>query len=189
MSRIGRKTISLPSGVKLSRSGNVVTAEGPKGKLSFSLTDGIDIEVKDGKEIVVTRARENRRLRAMHGTTRALLANMVTGVSTGFTKVLELWGVGYNAEVEGDTINLNVGYNKPVPIKIPKGLEVKAERVSIQGENVWRISVSGIDRQAVGQLCAEIRRTRPPEPYKGKGIRYEGERILRKAGKSFQSGG
>ena len=188
MSRIGRKPVALPAGVKVTIKGREVVAEGPKGTLSFELTDGIAIAVADGKEIVVSRTREERWQRAMHGTTRAMLANMVTGVSTGFTKVLQLWGVGYNAESKGNTVVLNVGYCHKVELPIPKGIEVKAERISIEGTNVWQISVSGIDKQVVGQLAAEIRRTRPPEPYKGKGIRYEGERIIRKAGKSFQSG-
>jgi large subunit ribosomal protein L6 len=192
MSRIGRKPIPLPAGVKVVADAGMLRAEGPKGKLSMLLTDGIGVSVTDadgGQELVVSRAGEDRRLRAMHGTTRALVANMVTGVTAGFSKVLQLWGVGYSAEVKGQTVSLNVGYCHRVEVPIPAGLEVKAERISVEGTNVWQITVSGIDRQAVGQLAAEIRRTRPPEPYKGKGIRYENERILRKAGKSFQSGG
>ena len=113
---------------------------------------------------------------------------MVTGVSTGFKKVLQLWGVGYSASVKGSDVVLSIGFCHDVNIPIPKGLEVAAERISVEGTNVWQITVTGIDRQKVGQLAAVIRKVRPPEPYKGKGIRYEGERILRKAGKSFQSG-
>jgi large subunit ribosomal protein L6 len=191
MSRIGRKSIALPPGVKVASAGGEVRAEGPKGKLSMSLAEGIDVAVNagaTGEEIVITRASEERHLRAMHGTTRALIANMVTGVSTGFTKVLELWGVGYNAAVKGTAVTLNVGYCHAVEVPIPSGLSVETERASVEGTNIWRITVTGIDRQAVGQLAAEIRKTRPPEPYKGKGIRYQGERILRKAGKSFTSG-
>ncbi len=189
MSRIGRKPIPLPEGVQVNVEGRRVRVKGPKGELSLDLVDGINVQLEDGKQLVVTRAGEERRLRAMHGTTRALVSNMVTGVSQGFTKVLQLWGVGYSAEVKGNVVRLNVGYCHPVEIQIPEGLSVKAERVSVEGENIWQISVSGIDRQRVGQLAAEIRRARPPEPYKGKGIRYAGERIVRKAGKSFQSGG
>ncbi len=191
MSRIGRKTIRLPAGVKVVSAGGEVRTEGPKGKLSISLSDGIGVAVengRDGDEVVVTRTGDNRELRAMHGTTRALVANMVVGVSSGFSKVLELWGVGYNAAVQGSAVVLNVGYCHPVSVPIPSGLDVTTERASVEGTNIWRITVSGIDRQAVGQLAAEIRKARPPEPYKGKGIRYHGERILRKAGKSFQSG-
>jgi large subunit ribosomal protein L6 len=188
MSRIGKKTIPLPDGVKITMKGREVWAEGPKGKLSVALSPGIDVAVVDAKEIRVSRATDERRLRALHGTTRALLANMVTGVTTGFTKVLQLWGVGYSAEVKGKTVSLSVGFCHKVDIPVPDGLEVKTERVSIEGTNVWQIAVSGIDRQALGQLAAVIRASRPPEPYKGKGIRYLNERIIRKAGKSFQSG-
>ena len=190
MSRIGKKTIPLPQGVKVSITSQQVLAEGPKGKLKLQLMDGISVKKQDEKELVVSIAGEDSRLlRAMYGTTRALVANMVTGVSTGFTKVLQLWGIGYNAEVKGRVASLNVGFCHKVDIPIPDGLDVKAERISIEGTNVWKISVTGIDKQAGGQLAAEIRAIRPPEPYKGKGIRYEGEKIIRKAGKSFQSGG
>ena len=190
MSRIGKKTIPLPQGVKVSVGKGLVRAEGPKGKLQLPIIDGITVKVNDGKELaVLISGEENRMMRAMHGTTRALLANMVRGVSTGFTKVLQLWGIGYNAEVKGRVVSLNVGFCHRIDLPIPEGLDVKTERISIEGTNVWKISVSGIDRQAVGQLAADIRATRPPEPYKGKGIRYEGEHIIRKAGKSFQSGG
>jgi large subunit ribosomal protein L6 len=188
MSRIGRKVIAVPAGVKVVVDGRNVRAEGPKGKLTLGLVDGIDVAVGAGKDVVVTRAGDSARLRAMHGTTRALLANMVAGVSAGFTRTLQLWGVGYAAEVKGRTLSLSIGYTHKVEISIPEGLAVKADRISIEGVNVWQVAVTGSDRQAVGQLAAIIRKTRPPEPYKGKGFRYEKERIIRKAGKSFQSG-
>lgn len=188
MSRIGKKSIPVPAGVAVRIQGREVSAQGPKGTMSLTLVRGIELEDKDG-HLVVSRTSEERWVRAMHGTTRALVANMVTGVSAGFTKVLQVWGVGYSAEVKPGVLSMSIGFCHKVEIPIPKGLDVAAERISIEGTNVWKISVSGISREAVGQLAADIRRVRPPEPYKGKGIRYEGERILRKAGKSFQSGG
>lgn len=188
MSRIGIKPIALPQGVKVTAKGGELLAEGPKGKMTVAIGGGVACAVKDGKEIVVSRASNDARARAMHGTVRALVANAVHGVATGWTKVLQVWGVGYSAEVKGGVVALTLGYSHKIELKIPKGIEVKAERVSIEGTNIFRISVTGPDRAAVGQLAADIHEARAPEPYKGTGIRYEGERIVRKAGKSFQSG-
>ncbi|HAK94793.1 MAG TPA: 50S ribosomal protein L6 [Planctomycetes bacterium] len=189
MSRIGIKPIALPPGVKAAVKGGELLAEGPKGKMAVAIGGGIACAVKDGKEITVSRAAEDARSRAMHGTTRALIANAVQGVAAGWTKVLQVWGVGFAAEVKGGAVVLTLGYSHKIELKIPKGIEVKAERVSVEGTNIYKISVTGPDRAAVGQLAADIREARAPEPYKGTGIRYEGERIVRKAGKSFQSGG
>lgn len=189
MSRIGIKPIAIPQGVKVSASANEVVAEGPKGKMAVSLSKGISLVVNDGKEIVVSRTAEDAQCRAMHGTVRALVANAVHGVATGWMKVLQIWGVGYSAELKAGVLSLSLGYTHKIDLKIPKGIEVKAERASIEGTNIWKISVAGSDRAVVGQLASDIREARPPEPYKGTGIRYEGERIVRKAGKSFQSGG
>jgi len=188
MSRVGKKSIPLPPGVKVVAAAREVRAEGPKGKLCMALAEGIGVEVNGQNEVEVTRVRENDQSRALHGTTRALIANMVTGVSKGFSRNLQLWGVGYQAEVKGSNLSLSIGFCHKVDLLIPTGIEVKTERISVEGVNVWQITVSGADKQVVGQLAALIRKLRPPEPYKGKGIRYEKERILRKAGKSFQSG-
>ena len=149
MSRIGRQPIPLPPGVKVTLEGRRVCAAGPKGTLSLALADGIDVRIADGGAVVVSRAGESAALRALHGTTRALVANMVTGVGTGFTKTLQLWGVGYNAETKGRTVSLNVGFCHRVDLPIPEGLEVKTERISVEGVNVWQISLSGADKVAV----------------------------------------
>jgi large subunit ribosomal protein L6 len=189
MSRIGIKPIPLPQGVKVTAKGGEVLAEGPKGKMTVTLRTGVSLAVKDGKEVVVSRAAEDAQTRALHGTVRALVANAVHGVATGWTKVLQIWGVGYSAEVKSGVLSLSLGFTHKIDFKIPKGVEVKADRSSVEGTNIWQISVTGPDRAAVGQLASDIREARPPEPYKGTGIRYENERIIRKAGKSFQSGG
>ncbi len=189
MSRIGIKPIPLPQGVKVTSKGTEVLAEGPKGKMTVAIGKGISLAVNDGKEIVVSRAAEDAQTRAMHGTVRALVANAVRGVATGWTRVLQVWGVGFSAEVKSGVLSLSLGFTHKIDFKVPKGIEVKTERTSIEGTNIWQISVTGPDRAAVGQLASDIREARPPEPYKGTGIRYEGERIIRKAGKSFQSGG
>ncbi|HNR98987.1 MAG TPA: 50S ribosomal protein L6 [Planctomycetota bacterium] len=189
MSRIGIRPVALPPGVKAAVKGGELIAEGPKGKMAVPFGGAIACAVKNGKEITVSRAAEDARSRAMHGTVRALVANAVQGVAEGWTKVLQVWGVGFVAEVKGGAVVLSLGYSHKIEFKIPKGVEVKAERVSVEGTNIYKISVTGPDRAVVGQLAADIRAARPPEPYKGTGIRYEGERIVRKAGKSFQSGG
>lgn len=184
MSRIGVQPVPVPDGVTVDVKGRSVAAKGPKGELSMSLTDGISVHTEGGSAIV-TRENEQGTVRAMHGTTRALLANMITGVNTGFKKVLQVWGVGYTASVKQQTLSLNIGFCHNVDMPIPEGLEVQTERGSVEGTNIWRIVVSGADKHAVGQFAADVRAKRPPEPYKGKGIRYEGERVSIKAGKSF----
>lgn len=176
MSRIGKRPITIPPGVKISKDKSVITVEGPKGTLSMTIPRGVDVIV-DGGTIEVKRVFENRRGRSYHGLIRTLVANMVTGVSVGFQKGLELSGVGYRVEKSGNVLKLILGLSHPVEYVIPEGVEIKVDKqVSIL--------VSGIDKQLVGRVAAEIRDLKKPEPYKGKGIRYVGERVRRKVGKS-----
>jgi len=176
MSRIGRRPIDLPSGVEIKVDGNRVVAKGSKGELEQAFPDEVSFSVAEDN-VVVDRVNDERRSRAMHGLARALLSNMITGVSEGYTKELELHGVGYRAALKGQTIELSVGFSHVVNVDAPEG-------ISFEVPEVTRIIVSGIDKQQVGQVSANIRKIRPPEPYKGKGIRYAGERIVRKAGKA-----
>jgi large subunit ribosomal protein L6 len=177
MSRIGLKPIAVPGGVAVSIGpDNDVTVKGPKGELKAVFAKDLSISQEDG-QIAVARPNDERRNRAMHGLTRTLLSNMVTGVTTGFRKSLEITGVGYRAAMDGKTLVLNVGYSHQVKLEPPAGITYELE-----GAN--RVHVSGIDKQAVGEEAARIRRVRPPEPYKGKGIRYAGEVVRRKAGKA-----
>jgi len=177
MSRIGKQPITIPGGVDVSLDGQHVTVKGPKGTLEHDVPDTITVS-RDGDSLVVTRPDDERQNRALHGLTRSLVANMVTGVSTGFTRDLEIVGVGYRAIAQGPTkIELQVGYSHPVPVDAPEGVEFEVPAPT-------RITVKGYDKQLVGQVAADIRKIRKPEPYKGKGIRYADERVLRKAGKS-----
>lgn len=176
MSRIGRKAIVLPDKVKLNlRDGGAVDVEGPKGKLSWTLPPLITAEVKDNAVSFVRRA-ESRSARAQHGLSRALVANMVTGVSEGFSRKLEIQGVGFRAAVQGKILNLSLGFSHPINFPIPDGIKITVT------DNT-RISIEGVDKQQVGQVAANIRGYYPPEPYKGKGVRYEGEQVRRKEGK------
>ncbi len=176
MSRVGKRPIQLPKGVTVSVDGSRVTVKGPKGELARTIPAEITVAVSDGT-VEVKRASDVKRLRALHGLTRALLSNMVDGVSQGFAKQLEIHGVGYRAETRGGGLRLNVGYSHPVEYDAPAGISL-----SVEGNNV--IKVEGIDKELVGQVAAELRKLRPPEPYKGKGIRYVGEYVRRKAGKT-----
>ena len=176
MSRIGRLPVPLPSGVEVTQRGNELGVKGPKGSLSAMLPPMIGVEVGEG-EIRFVRPDERKQTRAYHGLARALAANMVKGVTEGFAKELAIEGVGYRAELKGKTLNLLLGFSHPVEVPIPQGIEVKLE-----GTN--QIRVEGIDREQVGQFAAELRALRPPEPYKGKGVRYATERIRRKVGKA-----
>jgi large subunit ribosomal protein L6 len=179
MSRIGKKIIDLPAKVKVTISGDgAVNAEGPKGKLSWTLPKQIKGRV-DGSTIHIERSSEDRKVRALHGLSRALVNNIVTGVATGFTKDLEIQGVGFKAAVKGAILDLNLGFSHDVHFKIPEGIKITV------AENT-KIKVEGIDRQLVGQVAADIRAYYPPEPYKGKGVRYAGEQIQRKEGKTVQ---
>jgi large subunit ribosomal protein L6 len=176
MSRVGKMPIPIPSGVEVRINGPSVTVKGPKGELSRDLNPEIKIEQADG-QIVVTRPTDQPRHRAMHGLTRSLVANMVTGVSDGFSKTLELQGVGYRAQMQGRDLVLAVGYSHPVQVPPPPGIEFEVDGTT-------KIIVRGVNREHVGQAAADVRKIRPPEPYKGKGIRYLGEYVRRKAGKA-----
>ncbi|MHA3770300.1 50S ribosomal protein L6 [Verrucomicrobiota bacterium sgz303538] len=179
MSRIGKKPISLPEKVKLTFSPNgAVSAEGPKGKLEWSLPREIKGRI-EGNSVVFDRSGEDRKSRALHGLARALVNNMVTGVSNGFTRDLEIHGVGFKAAVQGKVLNLALGFSHPILFDIPEGIKITV------AENT-KIKIEGIDRQLVGQVAADIRGYYPPEPYKGKGVRYTGEQINRKEGKTVQ---
>ncbi|WP_286952110.1 MULTISPECIES: 50S ribosomal protein L6 [Aminobacterium] len=176
MSRIGRKPIPLAKGATVTIKDDKVIVKGPKGELCSDLVPGITVSVEDSG-IVVERENDEKQTRAFHGMVRALIANMVTGVTEGFVKNLEIVGVGYRAQMQGSKLILNVGYSNPIEYEPPKGVEIATE-------SPIKISVRGIDRQLVGQVAAIIREFRSPEPYKGKGIRYAGEYIIRKAGKA-----
>jgi large subunit ribosomal protein L6 len=176
MSRIGKKPVVFPKSVKISESAGIVKVEGPKGTLSSKLPEGINMILSEGN-LVIERKSDERLARSYHGLARTLISNMVTGVSTGFTKNLEISGVGYRAEIDGSKLKLALGFSSPVQYVIPQGIDVKVEKQT-------GIIVSGIDKQLVGKVAAEIRSLKKPEPYKGKGIKYAGEHIRRKAGKS-----
>ncbi len=176
MSRIGRKPVVVPDGVTVTLDGQTCAVKGPKGELKRTLPDEMKIEMKDGT-VTVERPTDAGRHRALHGLTRSLVNNMVEGVTNGFTKQLEIVGVGYKAESRPGGVRLVVGYSHTVDYEAPKG-------VTISVENPTLMKVEGIDKQMVGQVAAELRRVRPPEPYKGKGIRYQGEQVRRKAGKT-----
>jgi large subunit ribosomal protein L6 len=176
MSRIGKKPVELPAGVKVSQDQSTIKVEGPKGKLSMEMPKGVDIVLGD-KAVEVTRPSDGRRERSFHGLVRTLIANMVKGVSSGFEKSLEISGVGYRAEIAGKSLKLVVGYSAPVEYEIPEGIQIKVDKQI-------NIAVSGIDKQLVGRVAAEIRGLKKPEPYKGKGIKYTTEKIRRKVGKS-----
>lgn len=171
----------IPPGVKVTCENNVVRAEGSVGKLSEAVPDGIEVRLEDSR-LVVTRANDERRTRALHGLTRKLLANMIQGVSQGFARVLEINGVGYRAEVKEGALQLALGYSRPVVFPLPAGITATVERQTI-------ITLRGADRQLLGETAARIRALRPPEPYKGKGIKYQEEVIQRKAGKAVGGAG
>jgi large subunit ribosomal protein L6 len=179
MSRIGKKPVAIPAGVTVEASAGQVKVKGPKGELALALRPELSVSVADGKVQVENRSPE-RAASAYHGMTRALISNMVGGVTRGYQKTLEIHGVGWNAEVKGRKVALNVGYAITINIDIPKGVEVKCPNPEL-------IVIEGADKQAVGQLAAEIRSKRKTEPYKGKGIRYRGEYVRQKAGKTFGS--
>src|ERR1051325_7990218 len=179
MSRIGRKPVALPKGGTAQIDGNHVTVKGTKGEISGALHDEMQLSLEDGT-VVVKRPSDEARHKALHGLTRTLVANMVEGVTTGFAKSLEIQGVGYKAEPKPFGIQLVVGYSHPVPSHAPKGLKITVT-------NNVQLKSEGVDKELVGQVAAEIRNVRPPEPYKGKGIRYAGEQVRRKAGKTAQA--
>jgi large subunit ribosomal protein L6 len=177
MSRIGKKPVTIPKGVEVKTEGSLLTVKGPKGELSNRIPPGLTVSI-DGGEIRISRSGDEPRVRAFHGLLRALLANSVTGVTTGFSRDLEIVGVGYKAEVRGKAIVLSIGYSHPVNFPIPPGISVSLDA------KAGKLSISGADRQQVGQTAAEIRKLRIPDPYKAKGIKYATEVIRRKVGKA-----
>lgn len=176
MSRIGKKPVQIPAGVEVTVNGNTCIVKGPKGTLEQDFHEEISVEVVEN-QVIVTRANDERTARAQHGLTRALIQNMVTGVSEGFTKSLELAGVGYRVQLKGTALDFSLGYSHPVVMEQPEG-------ITFEVPDNTHINVKGIDKQQVGQVAAEIRAKRPPEPYKGKGVHYVGEHIRRKLGKA-----
>ncbi|MFT3900805.1 MAG: 50S ribosomal protein L6 [Gordonia sp. (in: high G+C Gram-positive bacteria)] len=176
MSRIGKSPIAIPAGVDVTIDGQNVKVKGPKGELEVTISEPIKAEVEDG-QIVVTRPNDERRNRALHGLSRSLINNLVVGVTEGYTRTLEIFGVGYRVQAKGRDLEFALGYSHPVPIEAPEG-------ITFAVESPTKFSVSGIDKQKVGQISANIRRLRRPDPYKGKGIRFEGEQVRRKVGKT-----
>ena len=176
MSRIGKKPVEIPAGVSIVKEGNSLTIKGPKGELKNSFNSSLSIEVKSN-EVIVTRPDDTKEHRSLHGLTRALIQNMVTGVKSSYSKTLDIIGVGYRAELKGKNLLLNIGYSHPIYFIPPDG-------VTLETPTQTQIIISGIDKQLVGQVAAKIRSIRKPEPYKGKGIKYSDEQIQRKAGKT-----
>lgn len=176
MSRVGQKAITIPEKTKVAFKQGLVTVEGQKGTLSRNIHPSVDLDINDGV-IKVIRKSEDRKTRAMHGLCRSLVDNMIIGVTEGFQRVLEINGIGYRATVSGSTITLNLGYSHPIDFKLPEGISATVDKNNT-------IRLSGIDKELLGQTAASIRQLRPPEPYKGKGIKYAEERIRRKAGKT-----
>ncbi|HVO93703.1 MAG TPA: 50S ribosomal protein L6 [Terriglobales bacterium] len=181
MSRIGKLPVAVPSGVKVAVDASVVRFEGPRGKMQTAIPAGVDVKL-EGNVVRVERRTEDRKMRALHGLTRKLIANMAQGVSQGFNRVLDINGVGYRAEVKGQEIHMTLGYSHPIVFPLPPGVTASVERQII-------ITLTGADRQILGEVAAKIRSLRPPEPYKGKGIKYREEVIKRKAGKAVGSAG
>ncbi|MGW5269710.1 50S ribosomal protein L6 [Rhodococcus sp. NPDC003994] len=177
MSRIGKLPVTVPAGVDVTIDGQDVTVKGPKGTLSLTIAEPIAVEKNDDGSISVTRPDDERRSRSLHGLSRTLVANLITGVTTGYTTKMEIHGVGYRVALKGNDLEFALGFSHPVPIPAPEGITFAVETPT-------RFSVSGIDKQKVGQISANIRRLRRPDPYKGKGVRYEGEQIRRKVGKT-----
>ena len=181
MSRIGRLPIAVPAGVDITFDGRIITVTGPKGTLTRELPPRIAVD-REGETLVVTRPTENKLDKSLHGLTRTLVNNMVVGVTTGYRKGLEIVGVGYRAQKTGEKLVLALGYSHPIEIDPPAG-------ITFELENPTRLTVVGIDKEAVGQMAAKVRAMRKPEPYKGKGVRYSGEQVRRKAGKAGKIGG
>lgn len=179
----------VPSGVKVAVNGNTINVEGPKGKLSWSFRPEVSVKV-DGGNVVVERKDDERLSRALHGLTRSLIANMINGCLNGYARALEVYGVGYGVSLQGAKLTLSVGKSHPVVFDVPAGLKVEVQVAQARGETEpAKFTISGADKQAVGELAARVRRSRPPEPYKGKGVRYAGEYVRRKVGKAFAGAG
>lgn len=189
MSRIGKKPIPIVSGVKVTQTGQTVNVEGPLGKLSFTHRPEVSVKI-EADSVTVERRDDERMSRGLHGLTRTLIANMIEGVSKGFMRSLELYGVGFGVQLQGKKFTINCGFSHPVVFDVPDGLTIEVATAQARGESdPARFTVKGADKQAVGELASRIRRTRKPEPYKGKGIRYAGEHVRRKAGKAFAGAG
>jgi len=191
MSRIGKKPIPITNGVSVTLSGCTVSVEGPKGKLSWTHRPEVSVEINDAdKTITVSREGDDRFSRSLHGLTRSLIANMIEGCSKGFVKGLEVYGVGYGVQLQGAKLTVNCGFSHPVVFDVPADVTVEIQTPQARGDtDPAKFTVSGPDKQAVGQLAAKIRMVRKPEPYKGKGIRYAGEYVRRKVGKAFAGTG
>ncbi|WP_287128270.1 50S ribosomal protein L6 [Candidatus Cyanaurora vandensis] len=188
MSRIGRRPIPVPAKVNITRQDQHVTVKGPRGELSLTMVDAMNL-VEENGILTVERKDESRTSRQLHGLTRTLVANMVTGVTTGFSKPMQIAGIGYRLQVQGNKLQITAGFSHPVEVELPTGITVEIEAkpgpiAGTRNQQGFNFAVKGIDKQLVGDVAAEIRALRPPEPYKGKGIRYQGERIILKAGKS-----
>ena len=175
MSRIGKKAVAVPSGVTVTIEGQTVTVKGPKGQLAWTVAEEIEVK-QEGAELLLTKRVDNTRAQAMWGLSRTLVANMVEGVTSGFEKTLELVGVGYRAAMKGDALSMQLGFSHEVDVPAPAGVTFAVPKQT-------EIKISGIDKQVVGEIASQIRRLRPPEPYKGKGVRYAGEKVRRKEGK------
>ncbi len=190
MSRIGLQPIEIPSGVKVTQQGQTINVEGPKGKLSWTHRPEIQVAIEDDKRVVVSRQNDERQSKALHGLTRSLIANMVQGCWQGYQRGLEVYGAGFSVQAQGKQLSIICGLSHPAVFEIPAGLEVEVTaNQSRTDTDPARFTVRGADKQALGEFCARVRRARPPEPYKGKGIRYVGEYVRRKAGKATVGAG
>ncbi|MHC5082343.1 MAG: 50S ribosomal protein L6 [Planctomycetota bacterium] len=189
MSRIGKKAIAVPGGVKIDQSGRKLKVTGPKGTLEMESHPDIEVKVEDKQIVVSNPGNEDRRTKALHGTMRALVNNMIVGVSQGFEKKMQIFGTGYNVKEQGSKLILNVGFCHPVELPIPKSVKVDIKTPATRGNDVPALfSLAGPNKQELGQFAAVIRKVRPPEPYQGKGIRYADEHVVRKVGKAFGAG-
>ena len=191
MSRIGKQPVPIPDGVKVQVSGRTVSVEGPAGKLSWTHRPELSVRLEDSpRRLLVERGGNDRLSRSLHGLTRSLIANMIEGCRKGYLRALEVYGVGYGCQVQGRKFTLNCGKSHPVIFEVPAGLTAEVQTAQARGETEpARFTVKGPDKQAVGEFAARVRRARPPEPYKGKGVRYAGERVRRKVGKAFAGAG
>jgi len=191
MSRIGKKPIPIPPGVKVAVSGRTVSVDGPKGKLAWTHRPEISVSVDQAAgKVVVERINDSRMAKSLHGLSRTLISNMVDGCLKGYSRSLELYGVGFGVQLSGNKFTLNLGYSHPVVFELPQGISIEVATPQARGDNEpARFTVRGADKQLVGEISARIRRTHPPEPYKGKGVRYAGEYVRRKVGKAFAGTG
>ena len=190
MSRIGKKPIEIPAGVNVELNGDLISVSGKLGKLQMNRHPAITVKIESSQVLVDNEKPQDRQAKQTHGTTRALIANMITGVSKGFERKLEIYGTGYNVKEQGNKLIIQVGYSHPAELVIPEGVKVKIDVAATRGNDVpAKFSVTSIDKAVIGKFASEIRKIQPPEPYKGKGIRYADEQIIRKEGKAFASGG